>query len=270
MANGSCQLGGYILSLLAGICAVIAVGIPYWSRDTHNGQVIEAMGYSYGLWWRCVYVSTGHFTCDAYDRIFLGMPAEIQTARGLSVVGCLIWLIMMVMGVFGLNCTTWRAGTRSKSRITVFSGIGCIIAGICVGVAASMWAYRLVTDFYGFATGMSYGDGFGYGSGFTGGAGFGGYGSVMEPGASVWLCWFSCVCLIVGGLLMICGSRNEDDYDEDLTYRPRNDPSAYRTPKKNFNNYNTNTNGGRNNPGFVTDAPSNYHRNTNLPNRVYI
>ena len=72
MANGSCQLGGYILSLLAGICAVIAVGIPYWSRDTHNGQVIEAMGYSYGLWWRCVYVSTGHFTCDAYDRIFLG------------------------------------------------------------------------------------------------------------------------------------------------------------------------------------------------------
>ena len=72
MGNGSCQLGGYILSLLAGICAVVAVGIPYWSRDTHNGQVIEAMGYSYGLWWRCVYVSTGHFTCDAYDRIFLG------------------------------------------------------------------------------------------------------------------------------------------------------------------------------------------------------
>ena len=85
--------------------------------------------------------------------------------------------------------------------------------------------------------------------------------------------WFSCVCLIVGGLLMICGSRNDDDYDEELTYRPRNDPSAYRTPKKNlnnYNNYNTNTNGGRNNPSYVADVPSNYHRNTNLPNRVYI
>ena len=35
---------------------------------------------------------------------------------------------------------------------------------------------------------MSYGAGYGYGSDFTGGAGFGGYGSVMEPGASVWLC----------------------------------------------------------------------------------
>ena len=40
--------------------------------------------------------------------------------------------------------------------------------------------------------------------------------------------------------------------------------------KKNLTNYNTNTNGGRNNPGFVTDVPSTYHRNTNLPNRVYI
>ena len=50
-----------------------------------------------------------------FTRIFVGMPAEIQTARGLSVVGCLIWLIMMIMGVFGLNCTTWRAGSRSKA-----------------------------------------------------------------------------------------------------------------------------------------------------------
>ena len=35
--------------------------------------------------------------------------------------------------------------------MAVFAGIGCIISGICLGIAASMWAYRLVTDFYGFA-----------------------------------------------------------------------------------------------------------------------
>ena len=38
-----------------------------------------------------------------------------------------------------------------QGRMTVFAGIGCIISGICLGIAASMWAYRLVTDFYGFA-----------------------------------------------------------------------------------------------------------------------
>ena len=72
MTNAACQLGGYILCLISGIMTVTAIGLPYWSRDTHSGQLIEAMGYSYGLWWRCIYVATGAFTCDAYDRIFLG------------------------------------------------------------------------------------------------------------------------------------------------------------------------------------------------------
>ena len=72
MTNAACQLGGYLLCLLSGVMTVTAIGLPYWSRDTHSGQLIEAMGYSYGLWWRCIYVATGAFTCDAYDRIFLG------------------------------------------------------------------------------------------------------------------------------------------------------------------------------------------------------
>ena len=138
MTNAACQLGGYILCLLSGIMTVVAIGLPYWSRDTHSGQLIEAMGYSYGLWWRCIYVATGAFTCDAYDRIFLGqskklhfrsvcldfelstklfalgMPAEIQTARALSIVSALIWFIMMIVGVMGLECTVYKKGTMHK------------------------------------------------------------------------------------------------------------------------------------------------------------
>ena len=72
MTNGGCQLGGYILCLLSGVLSVIAVGLPFWSRDTRNNQVIESYGLSYGLWWKCMYVNVGTWTCDAYDRIFLG------------------------------------------------------------------------------------------------------------------------------------------------------------------------------------------------------
>lgn len=82
MTNAACQLGGYIICLISGVMTVAAIGMPYWSRDTHSGQIIEAQGYSYGLWWRCIYVSTGAFTCDAYDRIFLGAFAtQIQTSH---------------------------------------------------------------------------------------------------------------------------------------------------------------------------------------------
>lgn len=94
------------------------------------------------------------------------MPAEIQTARALSVTAVLIWFIMMIVGVMGLECTVYKKGSMHKvgvksqssylilffqSRLSVFAGVGCIIAGVCIGVAGSMWAYRLVTEFYGFA-----------------------------------------------------------------------------------------------------------------------
>ena len=81
MTNAACQLGGYIICLICGVMTVTAIGLPYWSRDTHSGQIIEAMGYSYGLWWRCIYVATGAFTCDAYDRIFLGLFDTYHTAH---------------------------------------------------------------------------------------------------------------------------------------------------------------------------------------------
>merc|ERR1719343_1531031 len=105
-----------------------------------------------------------------------------------------------------------------KARLSVFAGVGCIIAGICIGVAGSMWAYRLVTDFYGFAGGLQYSSGY---SNFGGASSFGpGRGTVMEPGASVWMSWLACVGFICGGLLLICGSRNSDPDDRDGDYRP--------------------------------------------------
>ena len=59
MVNSSCQLSGYILCLISGLMTIIGIGIPYWSRDTQSNQVIESYGYSYGLWWKCLFTSTG-------------------------------------------------------------------------------------------------------------------------------------------------------------------------------------------------------------------
>ena len=42
------------------------------------------------------------------------MPAEIQTARALSVTSALIWFIMMIVGVMGLECTVYKKGTMHK------------------------------------------------------------------------------------------------------------------------------------------------------------
>ena len=74
------------------------------------------------------------------------------------------------------------------------------------------------------------------------------------------LAWLSCVGLICGGLLLICGSRNPDPEDEGRDYRPYpNDPPRYDT------NLRTN---GRNNPGYVPDPQP--YQPYNKPTRVYI
>ena len=45
------------------------------------------------------------------------MPAEIQTARALSIVSALIWFIMMIVGVMGLECTVYKKGSMHKVLI---------------------------------------------------------------------------------------------------------------------------------------------------------
>ena len=57
---------------------------------------------------------TGAWTCDAYDRIFLGIPGEIQTARILSIMAALLWFVSILTSLFGLECVTWRSGQIIK------------------------------------------------------------------------------------------------------------------------------------------------------------
>ena len=77
MTNATCQLIGWILGLVCGLGLIAAIAMPYWSRDTNYNDVIEAQKYAYGLWWKCIFISTGHWTCDAYDNFFLGKSSKI-------------------------------------------------------------------------------------------------------------------------------------------------------------------------------------------------
>ena len=43
MTNPSCQVFGFLLGIISGLGVIVAVAIPYWSRDTHTNDVIESM-----------------------------------------------------------------------------------------------------------------------------------------------------------------------------------------------------------------------------------
>ena len=52
--------------------------MPFWRRNDLEGEVLESIRRSSGLWTKCTYLSTGNWNCDAYDRFFIGLPAALQ------------------------------------------------------------------------------------------------------------------------------------------------------------------------------------------------
>ena len=60
-----------------------------------------------GIWWNCMFYSTGQWHCDDFDRFFIGLPAELQTARALMIIACLMGFLGYVMSNFGLSCSSF-------------------------------------------------------------------------------------------------------------------------------------------------------------------
>jgi len=43
MANGSLQIIGLVINIIAGLCSCLAVILPEWRRNDPSGDVIEAI-----------------------------------------------------------------------------------------------------------------------------------------------------------------------------------------------------------------------------------
>jgi len=54
-----------------------------------------------------------------------------------------------------MDCVKWGEKHPNKSRLAIFGGTGYIIAGLSMGVASSLWAYRFDQEFYKFYMSLS-------------------------------------------------------------------------------------------------------------------
>ena len=78
MANGSLQVVGLFTSILCFALMLCVCILPYWRRNDLEGEVLESIRRSSGLWTKCTFLATGNWNCDAYDRFFIGLPAALQ------------------------------------------------------------------------------------------------------------------------------------------------------------------------------------------------
>ncbi|XP_058517627.1 claudin-14 [Ochotona princeps] len=148
MASTAVQLLGFLLSLLGLLGTLITTILPHWRRTAHVGtNILTAVSYLKGLWMECVWHSTGIYQCQIY-RSLLALPRDLQAARALMVISCLLAGMACACAVVGMKCTRCAKGTPAKAVMAVLGGVLFLFSGLLCMVAVSWTTNDVVQNFY--------------------------------------------------------------------------------------------------------------------------
>uniref|UniRef100_A0A672SRF1 Claudin-15-like n=1 Tax=Sinocyclocheilus grahami TaxID=75366 RepID=A0A672SRF1_SINGR len=105
----------------------------------------------------------------------------IQACRALMIIALILGLLAVIMAAMGLKCTKLGSTSEeSKGKISLTAGVMFMLSGLCVMVAVSWYAARVVQEFN---------DPF-YG------------GTKYELGAGLYLGWAAAALAILGGAIL--------------------------------------------------------------------
>ncbi|XP_060744016.1 claudin 15-like b isoform X1 [Tachysurus vachellii] len=182
MAEVCVEVMGVVLAILGWCLESSSTNSAVWRIQTHADSVIKSSSQYEGLWKSCTSNSLG-VQCVTHPTI-LGLPAHVQACRALMIIALLLGVASILLSVLGLKCTKLGGMKEtSKGRLTLTAGLMFILSGLCVLIAVSWYAARIVQEFN---------DPF-Y------------FGKKSELGTGLYLGWAAAVCVIMGGA-MLCGS----------------------------------------------------------------
>ena len=155
MVSESGKQIGFLLGFISLALSITCVALPDWRTNDLEGEVVELIRSTQGLWVKCVFFPTGNWQCEDYDRFFIALPAAITGARVFSVFSLIFQVVALIIGPFGMKCTLfYMENPKTKHRLVIFAGSLSILAGVFIGVAVSWYAALVVEDYTRFTTGM--------------------------------------------------------------------------------------------------------------------
>ncbi|KAG2468676.1 claudin-14-like [Polypterus senegalus] len=204
MASMAIQLLGFFLGLFGFFGTVVATVLPHWRRTAYVGaNLITATAYMKGLWMECAWHSTGIYQCEIH-RSQLALPRDLQAARALMIISCVLSILAAILASVGMKCTRCARNSAAKNTIAITGGICFIFAGILCLIPVSWSTNDIIQDFYNpvLPNGMKY-----------------------EIGQALYVGFVSSALTLLGGTLlcMSCGTdRNH------IPYQPQMRNNAYR------------------------------------------
>jgi len=199
----------FLMSFMNLALTITTIALPDWRVNDVEGEVVELIKRTQGLWTKCAFFPTGNWQCEDYDRFFIALPAAITGARVFSCLSLVMQLFIVITSPFGMSCTNLPYGekaNRTKAKLTILNGALSIVAAICIGTAVSWYAALVVEDYNRDAMGFSQGV----------------ETSIQRYiyGKALYFGWIAMSFLVIQGLVMCCSSWNDefDGYEAQHTY----------------------------------------------------
>lgn len=226
--NESLKFLGFFLSFISLGLTIATIALPDWRINDVEGEVIELIERTQGLWVKCAFFPTGNWQCEDYDRFFIALPAAITGARVFSCLGLILQIVAIISQPFGMMCTTLVEPNQMKlkAKITIACGAAALLSAVCVGTAVSWYAALVVEDYSRFATGMS--------------AGIETSVQRFVYGSALYMGWAAMSVLFIQSLILCCSSwGSEDSYEQGADYNAMyGGGSAYNAHKTGYTSSN--------------------------------
>ncbi|XP_075998897.1 claudin i [Genypterus blacodes] len=186
MASSGIQIVCVALGVLGLVGAIVCLAVPKWKVSAFTGSsIVTAQTQQEGLWMNCVVQSTGQQQCKTYDSLLV-LPSDIQAARAMLIISCLVTSLSLLMLFAGAEFTTCVENEDAKPKISLVAGIGLLLAGLLMIVPVSWSAHNVVRDFNNPLVAATL---------------------KKELGACIFVGWAGGVLLLLAGGLLCCFSR---------------------------------------------------------------
>ncbi|XP_054915037.1 claudin-10a [Poeciliopsis prolifica] len=185
MGNMVTEIVAFLLTMSGWILVSSTVPTDYWKVSSVDGTVITTATFWSNLWKTCVTDSRGLSNCKDFPSM-LALDVYIQVCRGLMIAAVCLDFFGATLALLEMKRTKIGGSDTTKARLTVLSGLHFVLSGICCMTACSIYARRIITDFFDpmFVA------------------------QKFELGAALFVGWSGSVLCILGGLLL-CLSLSE-------------------------------------------------------------
>ncbi|XP_056613635.1 claudin 15-like b isoform X2 [Triplophysa dalaica] len=141
------ELVGFLMCVGGWLLTAVSLANDYWRLSSVSGSVIISVRQYQNLWQSCAEGSTGVSNCRTFQSL-LALDGYIQACRAMMIIALILGLLSIILALLGLKCTKLGSTSEStKGKMALTAGVLFILSGLCVLVAVSWYAARVVQEF---------------------------------------------------------------------------------------------------------------------------